>query len=53
MVTLTSETPSSIERFETKPQTKFVKYDQVFRQEEEEFMEFKVKSTSGIKRIDK
>ena len=40
MVTLTSETLSSEDCFETKLQAKFDEYYQIFEQPEEEFMDF-------------
>ena len=40
MFTLTSETLSSEDCFETKLQAKFDKYDHIFEQPEEEFMYF-------------
>ena len=53
MVALTSETKSSEYRFETKLQAKFDKSDKSFEQEEEEFMDFKVKHHQKPKQIKK
>ena len=43
VLTITYETSSSEDYFETKLQYKFDKSDQIFEQQEEEFMDFKVK----------
>ena len=40
MVTITSENLSSQDCFETKPQAKFDKFDQIFEQPEEELVDF-------------